>query len=84
MGILSWIVFGLIAGAIAKWLMPGNDPSGWIITIVIGVVGAMIGGFIGTQLGMGEVNNFSPRSFFLAILGSIILLAGVRFFQKRA
>lgn len=75
MGIVSWIVFGLIAGALAKWLMPGKDPGGCIVTILLGIVGASVGGFIGTQLGMGDVKGFDIRSFFLAVLGSVVLLA---------
>ena len=57
MGILTWIIFGLIVGAIAKFLMPGRDPGGIIITILIGIVGAVIGGFIGSQLGFGDVDG---------------------------
>jgi uncharacterized membrane protein YeaQ/YmgE (transglycosylase-associated protein family) len=55
MGILSWIVFGLIAGALAKLIMPGDDPGGVIITIIIGIVGAVIGGFVAVQLGYGDI-----------------------------
>ena len=83
MGILSWIIFGLIAGALAKWIMPGKDPGGCVITIVIGVVGAFIGGFIGTALGLGTVTGFDIRSFFIAVLGSIILLAAYRFIMAK-
>lgn len=74
MGILSWIVFGLIAGALAKWIMPGKDPGGFIITIVIGVAGAVIGGFIATLLGFGTVSGFNLRSFAVAIGGALLLL----------
>lgn len=73
-GILSWIVFGLIAGAIAKFLMPGRDPGGCIITIVIGVVGALLGGFLATTLGYGGISGFDLRSFFIAVIGAILLL----------
>jgi uncharacterized membrane protein YeaQ/YmgE (transglycosylase-associated protein family) len=75
MGILSWIIFGLIAGALAKWIMPGNDPQGCLITMVLGIVGAFVGGYIGTLLGLGTVTGFDIRSFFLAIIGAIVLLA---------
>lgn len=78
MGILSWIIFGLIAGALAKWIMPGDDPGGCLVTIIIGVIGAFIGGYVGTLLGLGTVQGFDIRSFFIAILGSVILLAGYR------
>ena len=74
MGILSWIIFGLIAGAIAKALHPGKDPGGWIITIIIGIAGAFVGGWIGNMIGWGEPNNFSIRSFFLAVVGAVIFL----------
>jgi uncharacterized membrane protein YeaQ/YmgE (transglycosylase-associated protein family) len=74
MGLLSWIVFGLIAGAIAKFLMPGRDPGGCIITIIVGVVGALLGGFIATWLGYGGISGFDFRSFVIAVLGSILLL----------
>ena len=74
MGILAWIVFGLIAGAIAKLIMPGRDPGGWIVTIIIGIVGAIVGGFIGNAIGFGSVSGFNIRSFIVAIVGSIVLL----------
>ena len=74
MGLISWIVFGLIAGAIAKFLMPGRDPGGCIITIVIGVVGAVLGGWIATLLGFGGISGFDWRSLFIAILGALLLL----------
>ncbi len=74
MGILSWIVFGLIAGAIAKFLTPGRDPGGCILTIVIGILGALLGGWIATRLGYGGISGFDLRSFVIAILGSILLL----------
>jgi uncharacterized membrane protein YeaQ/YmgE (transglycosylase-associated protein family) len=78
MGIISWIVFGLIAGALAKWIMPGKDPGGMIITTLLGVVGAFVGGYLGTLLGMGTVDGFDVRSFFIAIVGAVLLLAGYR------
>lgn len=76
MGILSWIIFGLIAGVIAKLLMPGRDPGGCIITMLIGIAGAVIGGWIGKALwGSTGVTGFDLGSFGLAVLGAIILLA---------
>lgn len=74
MGVLSWILFGLIAGAIAKALHPGKDPGGWIVTIIIGIVGGIIGGFIGQFLGWGDVNGWNFKSFLLAVVGAVILL----------
>ena len=82
MGILSWILFGLIAGAIAKLLMPGTDPRGFIITIALGIVGAIVGGFIATALNFGTVTGFDIRSFLIAITGSLILLIGYRLVMR--
>ena len=80
MGIIAWIVFGLIAGAIAQVIMPGNDPGGggfmgWLITMVIGIVGAIVGGFVGAALGFGGVSGFNLGSFLIAVLGALIVLA---------
>ena len=83
MGFLAWIVLGLIAGAIAKWILPGNDPGGFIVTIVIGIVGAVIGGFIGTALGFGAVDGLNLGSIAIAVLGSIVLLMGFRALRGR-
>lgn len=82
MGILSWIIFGLIAGALAKWIMPGKDPGGWIITIIIGIAGGVLGGWIGTALGFGDISGFNLRSFGLAIVGALILLGGYRMLNR--
>jgi uncharacterized membrane protein YeaQ/YmgE (transglycosylase-associated protein family) len=73
---LYWILLGLVAGTLAKFLVPGRDPSGCIVTIVLGIVGAFIGGFIGTRIGWGSVTtgSFDFRSIALATLGAIILL----------
>ena len=78
MGILARFVLGLIVGVLAKWIMPGNDPGGLLITIVIGIVGAMIGGFLSSALGMGEVTGINLGSIVIATLGSLILLFGYR------
>lgn len=74
MGILSWLVLGLIAGAIARWIMPNKGPQGILITAVIGVAGAFLGGWIGAGLGLGSVRGFDLVSLFLAIVGAAILL----------
>jgi uncharacterized membrane protein YeaQ/YmgE (transglycosylase-associated protein family) len=74
MGIISWILFGLLAGALAKFFMPGKDPGGCFVTILLGVVGAAVGGWIGTALGFGRVDAFDLRSLGIAILGSIVVL----------
>lgn len=83
MGILGWIVMGLIAGAIAKLLMPGRDPGGCIITILIGIAGALLGGFIATMLGFGGIGEFDVRSLVIAVLGSILLLILYRVIRGR-
>ncbi len=83
MGILSWIVFGLIAGVLAKLLMPGDDPGGCVITILLGIGGAIVGGFIGTFLGFGTVDGFDFRSFLIAVGGAVLLLAGYRMIKKK-
>jgi uncharacterized membrane protein YeaQ/YmgE (transglycosylase-associated protein family) len=74
MGILLWALFGLIAGAIAKFLMPGKAPGGIILTIVLGIVGALVGGFIGAQLGFGDISGFDVRSMLLAVGGGVLVL----------
>jgi uncharacterized membrane protein YeaQ/YmgE (transglycosylase-associated protein family) len=85
MGILSWIVVGLIAGILAKIAMPGPDPGGIILTIVIGIVGALIGGFVvNNLLGGPNVTGFNLTSILVATLGSIILLAVYRLVTRRA
>ncbi len=73
---LYWILLGLVAGTLAKFLVPGRDPSGCIITIILGIVGAFIGGFVGTRFGWGAVSagSFDIRSVGLATLGAIVLL----------
>ena len=74
MGIISWLVLGLIVGVIAKWIMPGEDPGGFFVTILIGIAGAFLGGFIGSFLGLGDVTGFNLVSIGLATLGAVILL----------
>lgn len=74
MGILTWIIFGLIAGALAKFIMPGNQAMGWLMTIILGIVGAFVGGWVGTLLGLGTVDSFSIGSMALAVVGALIVL----------
>ena len=78
MGFFSWILMGLIVGLLAKWIMPGDDPGGIILTILLGVAGAFVGGFIGTTLGMGSVTGFNLGSLALAVGGALLLLWGHR------
>lgn len=82
MGILSWILFGLIAGALAKLIMPGDDPGGCIVTSLIGIFGAAVGGWVGTLLGFGTVSGFDLRSFAIAVVGALLLLGVYRAFKK--
>ena len=73
MAILSWILFGLVVGVIAKLLMPGRDPGGFIVTILLGIAGALIGGFVGRAMGFYAENE--GAGWIMSILGAIILLA---------
>lgn len=77
MDILLWVVFGLVVGIVAKLLMPGHDPGGIILTIVIGVVGALLGGWIGRALGLYREGD--AVGFVMAVIGAIILLVIYRF-----
>ena len=81
---LYWILLGLLAGTLAKFLVPGRDPSGCIITILLGIVGAFIGGVIGTWVGWGSVSqgSFDARSIGLATLGAIVLLVIGRMIRR--
>ena len=72
MGILGWILFGLVVGAIAKLLMPGRDPGGIIVTMVLGIVGALLGGFVGRALGMYGENE--SAGFIMALVGAVFVL----------
>jgi uncharacterized membrane protein YeaQ/YmgE (transglycosylase-associated protein family) len=74
MGIVAWLLMGLIAGVLAKLILPGKGPSGWIYTIGLGILGAIVGGFIGHALGWGTVNDFHPGSIALAVGGSVLVL----------
>jgi uncharacterized membrane protein YeaQ/YmgE (transglycosylase-associated protein family) len=82
MGFIAWIVLGLIVGIIAKFLMPGKDPGGFFITIVLGIAGAFVGGFISSRLGFGGVTGFDLRSLLVAVVGAVVLLVVYRFFKK--
>ncbi|MHA6311743.1 GlsB/YeaQ/YmgE family stress response membrane protein [Pantoea sp. S-LA4] len=74
MGILSWVIFGLIAGIIARCIMPGKEHMGIFMTIILGVVGALIGGVISTALGFGKISGFNLYSIAIATAGSIVVL----------
>jgi uncharacterized membrane protein YeaQ/YmgE (transglycosylase-associated protein family) len=84
MGILSWILFGLIVGAIAKLILPGKDPGGFIVTILIGIVGGLLGGWLSTVFGGGGITGFHLFSFAWAIIGTLILLILYRLIRHRS
>ena len=83
MGIIAWIAVGLIAGVLAKLIMPGDDPGGFIVTILLGIVGAFVGGFVVNLLGGAGVSGFNLWSILVATLGAIILLAIYRLVAPR-
>jgi uncharacterized membrane protein YeaQ/YmgE (transglycosylase-associated protein family) len=81
-GIIGWIVFGLIVGIIAKLLMPGRDPGGFIVTMLIGIVGAMLGGFLGRAMGLYGPED--AAGIFMSIIGAVVLLLGYRMIAGRS
>ncbi len=80
MGILSWILLGLIVGLLAKWIMPGRDPGGIIVTMLLGIAGALVGGAIASLIGLGTVTGINIGSIIIAVLGAILILALYRRF----
>jgi uncharacterized membrane protein YeaQ/YmgE (transglycosylase-associated protein family) len=82
MSVLGWILFGLIVGIVAKFLMPGRDPGGFIVTILLGIAGALIGGYLGRAVGWYREGD--PVGFLMAVLGSIVLLALYRMLARRS
>jgi uncharacterized membrane protein YeaQ/YmgE (transglycosylase-associated protein family) len=82
MGILAWIILGLVVGILAKLIMPGKDPGGVIITILIGIAGAFVGSYLGARLGFGAVTGFSLQSLALATGGAVLLLFVYRLLRK--
>ena len=80
MGILAWILFGLVVGVIAKLLMPGRDPGGFIVTILIGIAGALLGGFIGRAVGFYGPNQ--SAGWIISILGAVVLLLIYRMINR--
>lgn len=83
MSILGWIIMGFLAGWLARALMPGRQPAGFIVTTVIGIVGAAIGGWIGTQLGWGSLSGFDIRSLGMSVIGAIVLLLALSALRGR-
>lgn len=82
MGLLSWIVMGLCAGALARFLAPGPDEMGCFATVLVGVLGAVIGGFLASLLGFGGFRGFDVYSLIVATLGAVVLLLVVRLFRS--
>jgi uncharacterized membrane protein YeaQ/YmgE (transglycosylase-associated protein family) len=82
-GILAWIGLGLLAGLLAKWLMPGREAEGIVLTIVLGIAGALVGGFIGTQIGFGGIDGFDFRSLALAVGGAVLLIFLYRLARRK-
>ena len=84
MGIITWLVVGLIAGVLGKFLMPGKDPGGFFMTILLGIGGGMIGGWMGREfLGLGDVSGFNLKSIALATGGAVLLLFLYRLIKKK-
>ena len=83
MGLLSWILMGLVVGILAKWIMPGPDPGGILMTILLGIAGAFVGGLIGSQVGLGSVSGFNVGSLALAVGGALLILWGHRKLRSR-
>jgi uncharacterized membrane protein YeaQ/YmgE (transglycosylase-associated protein family) len=81
-GVLGWILFGLVVGIVAKLLMPGRDPGGFIVTTILGIVGAVIGGFLGRTLGLYGPGE--PAGFLMATLGAVVLLFIYRMLRRPA
>ncbi|HAU5064119.1 TPA: GlsB/YeaQ/YmgE family stress response membrane protein [Citrobacter amalonaticus] len=83
MGIIAWIVFGLIAGVIAKLIMPGRDGGGFILTCILGIVGAVVGGCLATMFGIGgTISGFNLHSFLVAVVGAIVVLVVFRLVRR--
>ena len=82
MDILIWIIFGLVVGVVAKFLMPGRDPGGFVVTTVLGIVGALVGGWLGRAMGFYQPGE--PAGFFMALVGAVVVLFVYRMVTRRA
>ena len=80
--ILTWALLGLVAGAIAKKVMPGKDPGGFVVTMLIGIAGAVVGGFIANFIGLRSASGFNIYSIFVAVGGALVVLWGYRQLKK--
>ena len=83
MGIIAWIIFGLIAGIIAKLIMPGRDGGGFFLPCILGIVGAVVGGWLATMFGIGgSISGFNLHSFLVAVVGAILVLGIFRLLRR--
>ncbi|MFA7594714.1 MAG: GlsB/YeaQ/YmgE family stress response membrane protein [Novosphingobium sp.] len=81
-GFIGWIVVGLIAGALAKWIMPGKDPGGLLVTVLIGIAGGVLGGFVSSKIGLAGSGNIV--NILIATAGAVVLLWLYRVFKSRS
>jgi uncharacterized membrane protein YeaQ/YmgE (transglycosylase-associated protein family) len=82
MGLISWILMGLLAGLLGRFLLPGQDRAGCIVTTLLGIAGALVGGFLASYLGYGGLSGFDLRSLIIATLGSILVLLLLRLLRR--
>ena len=82
MGIFSWIVIGLLAGILAKWIMPGNQNAGFFVTTALGIAGGLLGGFVMSLLGGGGMDEFSLTNLLVATLGALVVLFAYSLLKK--
>jgi uncharacterized membrane protein YeaQ/YmgE (transglycosylase-associated protein family) len=82
MGFIAWLILGSIVGILAKWIVPGTSPGGVIVTIIIGILGALIGGFIASAFGLGGVAGLHVGSLIIAVGGAVLLLRAYRRFRR--
>jgi uncharacterized membrane protein YeaQ/YmgE (transglycosylase-associated protein family) len=83
MGIIAWIILGLLSGLLARMVMPGKDPAGLAVTILLGIAGALLGGFLANQLGYGGISGFDLRSLAIAFGGAVLILFLFRLLRQR-
>ena len=81
-GLLSWLAVGVVAGLLAKWLLPGPAPAGLPATVLLGLGGALLGGVLASSLGFGGISGFDLRSLVVALLGSVLVLLAFRLLRK--
>lgn len=81
MNVLLVLLFGLIIGVLARWLVPGKEPGGWIVSIALGILGSVVGGFVGRFLGASR--DGEPAGFLMSVAGAVLLLVGYHFIAER-